>query len=345
MNRKLLHIPLLALLCASLSACASSTEKNASLTILYTITTGLSLVLLICYLLCIRPRQLWFGLLFSSVFVVNLGYLFLSISSTLEAALWANRLAYLGSVFLPLAMLMIILSLTELRIFRRVPLALLLLGLVMFCIAASPGWLPIYYKTVTLEIVNGVSLLRKEYGPFHNLYTYYLVLYFGAMIAVIVHASVKKKLTAPTHAVLLCSAVGINIGVWLLEKLIPTSFELLSLSYIFTELFLIGLHMLLQEQARNAAPAVAIQAETTQESASVSPEQCRFYLAHLPLLTPTERIILDLYLDGKSSKDILVDQHIKENTLKYHNRNIYNKLGVTSRKQLLQIAAAVQSKK
>ena len=38
-----------------------------------------------------------------------------------------------------------------------------------------------------------------------------------------------------------------------------------------------------------------------------------------------------------------MDQHIKENTLKYHNRNIYSKLGVSSRKQLLQIAAAARS--
>ena len=30
---------------------------------------------------------------------------------------------------------------------------------------------------------------------------------------------------------------------------------------------------------------------------------------------------------------------ITENTLKYHNRNIYSKLGVTSRKELLRYAA------
>ena len=34
--------------------------------------------------------------------------------------------------------------------------------------------------------------------------------------------------------------------------------------------------------------------------------------------------------------------NIKENTLKYHNKNIYGKLGVSSRKQLVSIAAAIQ---
>ena len=44
-------------------------------------------------------------LLFSSVLVVNLGYLLLSVSGSLEMALHANRVAYLGSVFLPLSFL------------------------------------------------------------------------------------------------------------------------------------------------------------------------------------------------------------------------------------------------
>ena len=115
MKHRLFPISLSLLLCAALSACASTNEKTASLTILYGLTFGLSLVLLSCYLIFVRPRQLWFGLLFGSVFVVNTGYLCLSVSTTLEAALWSNRLAYLGSVFLPMTMLLIILGETELR--------------------------------------------------------------------------------------------------------------------------------------------------------------------------------------------------------------------------------------
>ena len=34
---------------------------------------------------------------------------------------------------------------------------------------------------------------------------------------------------------------------------------------------------------------------------------------------------------------------INENTLKYHNRNIYSKLGVSSRRQLLEFAADIKA--
>ena len=62
-------------------------------------------------------------------------------------------------------------------------------------------------------------------------------------------------------------------------------------------------------------------------------------------LTPTEQIVFDAYLEGKTPKDIMQMMNIKETTLKYHNRNIYSKLGVSSRKQMLEIAAALNIKK
>ncbi len=59
-------------------------------------------------------------------------------------------------------------------------------------------------------------------------------------------------------------------------------------------------------------------------------------------LTPKERAIFDLYLEGKNAKEILDIAAINQNTLKYHNKNIYSKLGVTSRKQLLEYAALMK---
>ena len=54
-----------------------------------------------------KKREPWFLVLFSSIFIVNAGYFWISVSRTLSEALLANRISYLGSVFLPLSMLMI----------------------------------------------------------------------------------------------------------------------------------------------------------------------------------------------------------------------------------------------
>lgn len=90
---------------------------------------------------------------------------------------------------------------------------------------------------------------------------------------------------------------------------------------------------MLQEQER-LIERVREEARGEKERTQTEEAAARF-AELLPLLTRTERVIYDLYASGKRSREILTLLDITENTLKYHNRNIYSKLGVTSRKELL----------
>ncbi len=71
-------------------------------------------------------------------------------------------------------------------------------------------------------------------------------------------------------------------------------------------------------------------------------EEYEFFLCNLGTLTATEYKVYELYLAGKNAKQIAEILGISENTLKYHNKNIYSKLGISSRKQMLRFAALKQ---
>lgn len=340
-------------LLGTLTGCSYDSHM-AGATMIYGTAALLSLALLAGYCLMVRQRNRWFLLLFSSVLVVNVGYFALSISGSLESALMANRVAYLGSVFLPLSMLMTILQATRLRFPRWLPGLLLALGAVVFLIAASPGILDIYYKEVTLVTIGGVSALHKVYGPLHFLYAVYLLCYFCVMVAAIIHASTAKKLDSPGHAVILAIAVLANLGVWFVEQLSDFNFEFLSISYIISELFLLGLHLMVAEQqrlkklvtekeqalilaaaqmpARSAAPDVP-----ADETAGADQLRLRQFADGVLELTQTEKLIFEAYIARTSTKEIMAALNIKENTLKFHNKNLYQKLGVSSRKELLEL--------
>ena len=66
------------------------------------------------------------------------------------------------------------------------------------------------------------------------------------------------------------------------------------------------------------------------------------FLSSLDKLTSKEKSIFDLYLSGKTTREIMVLSNINENTLKYHNRNIYSKLCVSSRKELILFATLMK---
>ena len=237
-------IPLIAVL---LSGCHTVGAKTASISYIYGTTAMLSLILLISYCWLIKKKNAWGFLLFSSVLVVNIGYFCLSISKTLEEALLANRIAYLGSVFLPMAILMIILDTSNLSYKKWFPTLLLIVGFLVFLVAASPGYLNIYYKEVALDTIRGATCLRKTYGSWHILYLSYLLCYMCGMYGAISYALIKKKIESVMHTVILVCAASVNWGVWLIEQLVEIEFEILSISYIITELFLLGLTVVMSE--------------------------------------------------------------------------------------------------
>ncbi len=332
----------------TLSGCNSIGDKATSMSIIYGATSFLSLVMLVGYFSLIKKKEVWFFILFTSVFVVNIGYLMLSVSKTLEIALWANRIAYLGSVFLPLSMIMIIMRVSRLNYKKWVPYTLAAISIIVFFVAASPGYLDIYYKSVTLENIGGVSVLNKEYGSWHCLYLFYLMSYFIIMISIIIHAIARKKLESVAHAIVLIVSVFVNICVWLLEQLVRIDFEFLSVSYIITELFLISAYLMIQHQeilisalqAKIVTPPEKVKNELKKDSPEFI-EHCKFIVEQLPHLTPSERAIYNCYLAGKSTKEVLKEMNIVENTLKFHNKNLYGKLGVSSRKQLIEYGKAI----
>ena len=202
-------------------------------------------------------------------------------------------------------------------------------------------------------MVDGVSTLIKVYGPLHPLYLFYLLGYFAAMVTVIIRASIRKTIESTSHAVVLAIAVFVNIGVWFIEQLTDIDFEMLSVSYIISELFLLGVHFVMNEN-RRLSELIQQKEEALRQAAvsdkpvkviSISADAMECFTRGLDTLTPTERVIYEAYLIGTSTKGVLEQLHIKENTLKFHNKNIYGKLGVSSRRQLLEVYKAIQASK
>lgn len=361
MAKKLLNLLILLLLILNLVGCNAIGENKINLSFIYIFVAVVSFVLLVICCLRIRQNKFWFIMLFSSVFIVNLGYSLLAVSQSLEMALNANRIAYLGSVFLPFSMFMIVMNVTNTKSTRIFKGVLFSLAIIVFLIAASPGILDIYYKEVSFEIIEGAGRLIKTYGPLHILYLFYLIGYFFITAYIVINAIKNKKIQSVSHAVILTFTVFINIAVWFIEQITDIDFEMLSVSYIICELFLFGIQFIMDENQRLSkivrhvemvnefSDEENLNTEVLKQN-SVNDVCLDFFVIEefiegISKLTATEKEIFDAHISRMTTAEIIMNFNISENTLKYHNRNIYGKLGVSSKKQLLEVYKQIKKLK
>ncbi|MBE6586608.1 MAG: hypothetical protein E7645_08870 [Ruminococcaceae bacterium] len=311
---------------------------------LYSIIFALSLLLPVGYYLLVRKKQdeHWLFILYLSVCVVNLGYLLLSLSKTVEFALFANKLAYFGQVFVPLCMFMIISRLSGFNYKKWVKYALVGVAMLMFALVLTTGHFDWYYKSVELTYADGAAKLIKEYGVLHPVNLIYVLAYFVAMLVVIC-VSLKKNKSKSYKLVGMMFAVVIgNIGGWIVEKLVKWNFEFLSASYLMSVFVFFFVYWMMQDyiHVNDILKPVAYEEKVavifmdSRERA----EKIKQIIAGLPegtMLTARQMDILEGILAGKSRKEMAADLHLSENTVKMHTTSLFKILKVTSREEII----------
>ena len=310
------------------------------MTIAYSVIFAISLLLPIGYYLFVRKNQSepWLFVLNLFVCVVNLGYLLLSTSKTAEFALTANKIAYLGQVFVPLCMFMIISGLCGFTYQKWVKYMLIGTALVMFAMVLTTGHLDWYYKSVELIQADGAAKLIKVYGVLHPVNLIYVLSYLAAMLAVIGISLKKNKGKSQKIAGLMLAVVTGNIGMWIVEKMITWNFEFLSVSYLMSEFVFFFVYWMMQDyiHLRDVPPPSVVLVESM-----TGAEKLQTVLQNLPenvVLTAKEKEVLSIVLDGKSRKEISAILHVSENTVKTHLTHLYEKFNVSGREELLALA-------
>lgn len=323
------------------------------MSVVYGILCVISLVLIGVCLAVDRKKDICLLFLFVSVFVSNLGQYLISVAPNLSFALNANRIAYLGQVFLPLLLLKMILDLCNIKYKKWFLTVLTVISVAVLFVTLSPGILTLYYKNVSIEIVEGVTKLVRDYGPLHLLYYVYLLLYFIFMLLAIIYSSLKKKITSTLHTAFLLCAVLCNITIWLAERILPRGFEFLTVSYIISELFVLLLYGILQEYGIRGENGSIIIANTSKKAEEYlagaihtgdSDDKTLFSekdIEHIlssdeiaGSVTEREKEVLAKLLTNKQRKEIAEELFVTESTIKKHTSSIFAKFNVTNRFEL-----------
>ncbi len=171
-------------------------------------------------------------ILFYLCFISNLGYVALATASNVEVALLANKICYLGGCFLLPHVFFATMQLCNYDISTKLKLILYSISMVMYASVLSSGYLPIYYKNVSLANSHGVSYLVKEYGFAHTLFYIALLGYVVSILIFIVYMHIKHRNIPFGHMVLFSIMACSGIMAFILGKLLPAEFETMPIMYI-----------------------------------------------------------------------------------------------------------------
>ena len=178
-----------------------------------------------------KNRNVFQTLLFVLAIISNLGVLAVALSESVETIILANKITYVGSIFLPLLMLLTIADLCEVDLPRRLTLPLLVYCFVILGLVLSIGYSDIYYSSVGICKAYGVSYITKTYGPAHNLYTALLILEVLSTLGVIVRTLFYKKNFSKRTVWLLMFTMLTSYIIYFIPRALHFPLELLPFSY------------------------------------------------------------------------------------------------------------------
>jgi response regulator RpfG family c-di-GMP phosphodiesterase len=133
---------------------------------------------------------------FYAILVANFGHWLLGFSESVEGAIIANKVNYLGASFLPMFMFFALLQICKIRISRYLYITLIIVSFGICALAMTVGFCPAYYKTVEYVVQSGVGNYVATYGWGHTVFNIFLIGYALLDIWIIVRAILCQKMVS-----------------------------------------------------------------------------------------------------------------------------------------------------
>ena len=179
--------------------------------------------------------NVYFTLVFTLIPLVNLGYVLLALSQHLDAALAAQKIIYIGGCFLLFFITMSIFSLCQIEISKLYRTLTIIFITAVYFLVLTIGYLPVFYRNVSFEIVDGQGVLRREYGPAHTIFYIMVITFFLVSFITIIYSYLKKKQVSRNILILLFIPEIVSFICYLGRHAIMPGAELIPASYVFAQ--------------------------------------------------------------------------------------------------------------
>jgi len=269
-------------------------------------------------------------MVFLLAFLAQFCYVLLALSRDVREALVIYKFLYIGGCFLPLVGLFLIFSICKIELPKAVRIVMILLATGVYGLVLTAGYSPVFYKSVDIETINGVTVLIKEYGPLHILFYIEIGIIFVVTMIALIYGWFKKPNVSRKNLLIAAFMQLFSIFAFFVGRSITKDIEWMALADLVDEIgFLIILNRVGLYRVDDLVSSSLVREG---KSGYISLDFKRRYLSatkvakkFLPELTNNraDRIIEDEEL--RRLFDRLIDEYTKDNLAIKH---IYRRNGL-----------------
>ncbi|MBO4809399.1 MAG: hypothetical protein J5537_10185 [Lachnospiraceae bacterium] len=202
--------------------------------VFYFVTALLSLICSIIYFWKWRRNfELCFTIVYLMVPFVNVGYLLAAVSIDLGEAITATKITYLGGCYLMMLIMISIFTLCQMKLPRWAIFVFTAVSTSVYIAVLTIGHSEIFYKDVSLVVEDGVTVLKKSYGPMHAVFYILLFVYFGLSVAAIIYGFASKTEASRKNIIMLSATQAFGLFAFFIGRAITDRIEWTPLAYVF----------------------------------------------------------------------------------------------------------------
>lgn len=200
----------------------------------YAVMSALAAINLFVFLMLFREKKLNYYILalLAIITVSNTGNFFLATANSIEEAVIAKKMFYVGGCFMPPIMLLLIFKLCNISIKKWIENIFLFYSFAVYAMVFSIGYSDIYYKSLSLIQEDGATVMVPEYGIGHMFFYVLLYGYLLLGMGVLAYGLKNKNQVSRKNLWALLGIEIMTILIFLLGRMINRNLETTPLTYV-----------------------------------------------------------------------------------------------------------------